>query len=255
LFNILKKQKEYFMNYDNLLEIAKNTRSIRRFKPDPFPDDYIEKMIEVARLAPSGFNQQPWEYVIVKSPDLRKQITDSFKTYWSQSREMETTREAWQKVWNPETVGSEADYSVAPVIILLFGDTRTKSGLPMGVRFDVNRREYIYTSSLANTFLYLHMAAATLGLASQWLSTVATPYVHCMIKEWLGIPEHLEIYDALAVGYPAVQARPKLLKDKEKTVHYDYCGPTAFRTDAEVKDFIQRARTWTIASHNRKADQ
>jgi nitroreductase len=246
---------EVLMDYDNLLELVKNTRSIRRFKPDPIPDEFIDKIIEVARQAPSGFNQQPWEYVIVKSPELRQKITESFKTYWSQSREMETTRESWQQVWNPEAVGSQADYSVAPVIILLFGDRRTQAGLPMGVRFDTHRCEQIYVSSLANTLLYVHMAAASLGLASQWLSTVSTPYVHCMIKDWLGIPAHLEIYDALAVGYPAVQPRPKLLREKEKMVHYDYCGPEAFRTDGEVQDFIRKARTWTIASHNRQPDE
>jgi transposase InsO family protein len=79
----------------------------------------------------------------------------------------------------------------------------------------------------------MHMAAATLGLASQWLSTVSTPYVHCMVKEWLGIPATLEIYDLMAVGYPAVKPRPKLLREKDKMVHFDYCGPEAFRTDEE----------------------
>ena len=64
-----------------------------------------------------------------------------------------------------------------------------------------------------------------------------------------------EIYDALALGYPAVQPRPKLLREKYKMVHYDYCGPDVFRTDDEVKDFIRKARTWTIASHNRKPDE
>jgi nitroreductase len=37
------------MEYNDLLDLVKNTRSIRRFKPDPFPDDYIDKIIEVAR--------------------------------------------------------------------------------------------------------------------------------------------------------------------------------------------------------------
>jgi len=44
------------MEYDGLLELVKKRRSIRRFKPDPIPDGYIEKIIEVARWAPSGFN-------------------------------------------------------------------------------------------------------------------------------------------------------------------------------------------------------
>jgi nitroreductase len=243
------------VDYDALLNMVQNTRSIRRFKADPIPDEYVDKIVEVARWAPSGFNQQPWEFVVVKKPELRKKIADSFNTYWNQSREMETTRESWQQVWNPEAVGTDADYSIAPVYILLFGDPRTKEGLPMGVRFDAHRREYIYISSLANAFLYTHMAAATLGLASQWLSTISTPYIHCMVKEWLGIPKELEIYDMMALGYPAVKPRPKLLREKDKIVHYDYCDPQTFRSDEEVRDFIRKARTWTIASHNRKPDE
>jgi nitroreductase len=243
------------MNYDSLLEFVKNTRSIRRFKPDTIPDEYIRKIIEVARWAPSGFNQQPWEFVVVRKPELRKKITEYIVTYGSQSREMESTREPWQITWKPEPVGSEADYSVAPIYIIIFGDTRTKEGLPMGVRFDEHRRETIFISSLANAFLYMHMAAGTLGLASQWVSAVATPYAHCMIKDLLGIHKELEIYDMLAVGYPAVKPRPKLMREKDQIVHFDYCGPEAFRSDEEVREYIRKSRVWTIASHQRKADK
>ena len=244
------------MNYDALLELVKSTRSIRRFKPDPIPDEYIDKIIEVARWAPSGFNQQPWEFVVVRKPELRKKIAEYTGIYWSQSREMEATRESWQGAWNPEPVGSEADYSVAPVYIIIFGDTRAKEGLPMGVRFDEHRRETIFISSLANAFLNMHMAASTLRLASQWVSAVATPYAHCMIKDLLGIRcQELEIYDMLAVGYPAVQPRPKLMRDKDRIVHFDCCGPEAFRTDEEVREYIHKSRTWTIASHKRKPDK
>ncbi|MFC1910246.1 nitroreductase family protein [Chloroflexota bacterium] len=243
------------MDYDALLEMVKRTRSIRRFKPDPIPDEYIDKIIEVARWAPSGFNQQPWEFVVVKNLELRKKIAEYTGIYWSQSREMEATRESWQGAWNPEPVGSEADYSLAPVYILLFGDVRAMEGLPMGVRFDHNRREIIFVSSLANAFLYMHMATSTLGLASQWVSAVATPYTHCMIKNLLGINKELEIYDMLAVGYPAVRPRPKLMRDKDQLIHYDHCGSETFRTDEQVRDYISKSRTWTMACHKRKPDK
>jgi len=42
------------MDYESFLELAKNRRSIRRFKPDQVPDDYIDKIIEACSLAPSG---------------------------------------------------------------------------------------------------------------------------------------------------------------------------------------------------------
>jgi nitroreductase len=241
--------------YNSLLEVVKKTRSIRRFKSDPLPAEYIDKIIEMARYAPSGYNQQPWEFVIVRKLELRQKIAQYTSTHWSQSREMEATRPSWQGIWNPEPVGSEADYSVAPVYIVLCGDTRTKAGLPMAVRFDAHRLETIFTSSLANAFLYMHMAASCLGLASQWISAVSTPYTQCMLKNLLGIREELDIYDMLALGYPAVQPKPKLMRATDKMVHFDYCGPEAFRTDEEVRDYIHRARTWTMASHARKPDK
>ena len=43
----------------------------------------------------------------------------------------------------------------------------------------------------------------------------------------------MEIYDMMALGYPAIEPAPKLLKDKAQTVHYDDCGIDDFRTDKE----------------------
>ena len=64
------------MDYDSLLDLVKKRRSIRRFKADPIPDDYITKIIDVARWAPSGFNMQPWEFLVVKKPELRERIVE-----------------------------------------------------------------------------------------------------------------------------------------------------------------------------------
>jgi len=46
------------MDYDSLLELVKNRRSIRKFRTDPVPDEHVDKIIEVARQAPSGYNTQ-----------------------------------------------------------------------------------------------------------------------------------------------------------------------------------------------------
>lgn len=64
------------VNYDELLELVKNRRSVRWFKPDSIPDEYIDKIIEVARWAPSGFHTQPWEFVVIKKKELRNKIAD-----------------------------------------------------------------------------------------------------------------------------------------------------------------------------------
>lgn len=54
------------MKYDDLIELFKDRRSIPKFKSDPIPDEYVDKIIEAARFAPSGFNTQPWEFVLIK---------------------------------------------------------------------------------------------------------------------------------------------------------------------------------------------
>ena len=244
------------MDYESLLELVKKRRSIRRFKPDPIPDEYIEKIIEVARWAPSGFNMQPWEFIVVKKPELRRKIVEFVTEYWNQSKAMETTRESWQgKPWKTSGVlDAGMDFTTAPVFIILYGDTRTKAGLPMGLRYDANRCRLIFTSGLANAFLYMHLAATTLNLASQWVSTITTPFANCMVKNLLGIPAEMEPYDMLALGYPALKPSGKFMRDPKRMIHYDDCGPEDFRLEDEVKDFVKRARNWTIGTHRKKAD-
>jgi hypothetical protein len=51
--------------YDQLLSLVMTRRSVRHFRPDLIPDGYIERMIEIARWAPSGFHSQPWEFVVI----------------------------------------------------------------------------------------------------------------------------------------------------------------------------------------------
>ena len=58
------------MDYDALLELVKTRRSIRAFTDRPVPDDVVEKVIEVARWAPSGANSQPWEFVVVTEREV-----------------------------------------------------------------------------------------------------------------------------------------------------------------------------------------
>ena len=60
--------------YDCLLDLVKKRRTIRQFKSDPIPDEYITKIIDVARWAPSGFHTQPWEFVVIKKPEIKNKI-------------------------------------------------------------------------------------------------------------------------------------------------------------------------------------
>lgn len=242
------------MDYDSLLGLVKERRSIRRFKTDSIPDDIIQKIIEVARWAPSGFNMQPWEFIVIKKPEIKDKIVDFISQIRPLTKTLETTREAWMgQVWKMTGLTEkEMDYTTAPVYIILLGDPRTNVGLPMYIRNDKDCRDTIYVASLANAFIYMHLAATSLGLASQWISATHNSYVQTMIKNLLGIPVELELFDMIALGYPAIKPNPKLMRETKEMIHYDDCGVEDFRDINGVRDFVKRARNWNIGAHRRK---
>lgn len=241
------------MDYFGFLELVKNRRSIRRFKPDPIPDEYIEKIIEAARWAPSGYNSQPWEFVVVKDKKLKDSILQPFDLHKSLITAAEGTgsKQRQQQMAYP-WLDEEMDYRIAPVIIILFSDTRTKVAIPdMGKR-DPDKTRLLFNCGLSCAFMYMHLAAATLGLATQWLSGISQ--YHDLLVEILGVPEEFEAYGMMPVGYPAYKPRPKLLRSRDKMVHYDHSGKEDFRTDAEVNDFARRTWIWTTTNHRRGVD-
>src|SRR6266702_4101048 len=61
-------QPNFFGDYDTLIELVRNRVSVRNLKPDPIPDEYVDKILEIGRWAMSGANGQPWEFVVVKDP-------------------------------------------------------------------------------------------------------------------------------------------------------------------------------------------
>ena len=218
--------------YNNLLEIVKKRRSMRQLKSDPISDDYIDKIIEVARWAPSGFHTQPWEFVVVKDKDLKDKITDA----------IEKNRPSMSK-------GRQPYYSNAPIFIILLGDWRAKVGLPGSPEDQDRRVDNLFCSSLASAFLYMHLAAATLGLSACWVSAASATKPQQKIKDILGIPEALRIYDMMVVGYGTHAPIPKVIRKKEDVIHYDYCGIEDFRTDEEVITEAKETKAWCIDAH------
>lgn len=234
------KGKENFMDYENFLNLVKMRRSIRNFKPDPIPDDYIEKIIEAARWAPSGANSQPWEFIIIKDKSLKDKIVDILLEHAEYSRKVELTRE--ESLRFPSTINppKEPGFKNAPVFIVVCGDPRTKEAYPLLTM--ITRGDSHFVSGLASAFLYMALAATALGLGAQWISATGSPYVKCILKQLLRIPEKIEIYDMMALGFPAYKPGEKFLREISEMVHYERYDSKKFRDDNEIRDFIIRLR-------------
>ena len=59
---------------DDLWEAMSTARTIRRFRPDPVDDAVLARCLEAATWAPSGGNQQPWRFVVLRSPESRQAL-------------------------------------------------------------------------------------------------------------------------------------------------------------------------------------
>jgi nitroreductase len=235
------------VDYEGLLELIKNTRSIRRFRPEPIPDEYVDQIIEAGRWAPSAGNSQPWEFIVVKKQELKDSIVQIIMEQNVFSAKMELAREPEQRFYGQAGPPERLHYREAPVFIIVCGDPRTKDAYPLNIV--LQRGESMFLSSLANAFLFMHMAATALGLGSQWVSSTGNPFAQSLIKNLLGIPRELVLYDMLAVGYSAVEPTPRFMRPKEELVHYDCYDKSKFRTDEEVRDFLRRNKVWLSTRH------
>ena len=59
---------------DNIWEAMSTMRAMRRLKPDPVPDDLIQKILQAGQWAPSGGNTQRWRFLVVRDPAVKKQV-------------------------------------------------------------------------------------------------------------------------------------------------------------------------------------
>jgi nitroreductase len=89
--------KEAAVHYEELLELLKTRRTVRALKADPLPDGAMEKILEAARWAPTGFNMQPQELLVVEDPALREGIREIIEKWIdSDFYDLDDTREPWQ---------------------------------------------------------------------------------------------------------------------------------------------------------------
>jgi nitroreductase len=66
-----------------LFEALYTTRALRRFKPDPVPDELLFQVIDAAIRAPAGSNQQIWHFLIVRDAEKRRQIGEWYWQTWT----------------------------------------------------------------------------------------------------------------------------------------------------------------------------
>ncbi|MBI4333096.1 MAG: nitroreductase family protein [Chloroflexi bacterium] len=219
-------------DYDKLLEIARRRRSIRVFKPDPIPDGHVEKILEVARWAMSGANGQPWEFVVVKDKDTRAKIYELYKAHRRFVDVIERTR--IEEIRQPITGAVDEGvplFKDAPVIIVICGDPRTLQATVMAAQFVGGERETFHMN-IANATMMIHLAAASLGLGTQWATT--TVHFEAGLKQLLGIPQIYKVPQVVPVGYPDYTPHGAWRRKLSDIVHNEKFDMSRYRSDEQI---------------------
>ncbi len=169
-------------------------RSVRLFSGDPVPREMIELAIMTGSTAPSGAHQQPWTFVAVGDPDVKRQIRIAAEEEERQSYEGGRMPAEWLTALAPlGTDWHKPFLETAPWIVVLFEQVHGR--FPDG-----SSRKHYYARESVGIACGLFVAAIRqMGLAT----LTHTPSPMGFLRTILERPMHERPFVLLPVGYPA----------------------------------------------------
>ena len=165
-----------------LKEVIEKRESIRDYEDKPIPQDKLLRVLEAARLAPSGSNRQPWKFVVVKDRQTRQKLA--------------------------QAAGGQTFVGKAPVVIAAVA-TMPELVMICGVAE--------YPVDLAIAVDHLTLAAVDEGLGTCWIGAFSQEKV----REILKIPKSCRTVALLPLGFPKQPGRPKVRKSLDEIVCYE----------------------------------
>ena len=173
-------------------------RSVREFSSKAVPFDLIENAIRVAASAPSGANQQPWSFVVVSDPEVKRQMR-----FAAEAEEKDNYQRRMSDAWREALAHLGTDWrkphiEVAPYVIVVF---RQAYGLLLDDRSGREQRvkHYYSEESLGIAVGFLLAALHISGLAT----LTHTPSPMKFLCDILERPANERPYVLIPVGYPA----------------------------------------------------
>ncbi len=177
---------------NNLDDVIKGRRSVRRYLDKDIPDDLLDEVLESVRWAPSWANAQPWEIVVIKDKALKESI---------------------QSTVNPRNPSSLALVN-APVLLVVCGQLK-KSGYYNDT----------YPTKFGDWFLHdLGLATQNLCLAAHniGLGTVIVGlFDHDRVGELINLPDNHEVLTLIPLGYPDQEPKPPKRREQSEYVHLE----------------------------------
>lgn len=196
---MLSKAEEWFHHVNQ-------RRSVRDFSPEPVPRELIEWAIRSASTAPSGAHRQPWKFVAISDPEIKKRIRIAAEKEERESYEGGRMSEEWKAALKPiGTDWHKPFLEIVPWIVVVFEET---------YRLDAEGRtekNYYVKESVGIACGLFIDALHQMGLAT----LTHTPSPMGFLSEILQRPKSERPFILFPIGYPAVNATVPDLKRKD----------------------------------------
>jgi len=171
-----------------LIELLTWRRDVRRFRRDPLPKDLIERLLEIAALAPSVGLSQPWRFVLVEDPARRAAARANFETANAAALAAYEGAEA-ERYARLKLAGLDE----APVHLAVFADRATSQGRGLGRATMPEMVEYSTVTAIHTLWL----AARAHGVGLGWVS-IFDPGA---LSQSLEVPATWSLVGYLCLGY------------------------------------------------------
>ncbi len=167
-----------------VLDVIQKRQSVRKYKEDPIPEKALMRVLEAARLAPSGSNIQPWKFIIVKDKALKEKLAQA----------------------------SAGQFFMAEAPIIIVG-----CGFPDKCYAHMGRYMKSWSVDVTIALEHLILQAQEEGLGTCWIGSFEEEEV----KAILNIPENVKVLALTPLGYPDEIPRFRRRKSLDEIIAYD----------------------------------
>lgn len=195
----------------------------------------------------SGANAQPWEFIVIKDPQTRAKIAQSFVVESQRTLSFEKVKiEEMRHPGAGAHAQGQVGFGDAPVLIVVCGDVRTLQATVLAHQY-LSGDWAVFHMNLSNATLLMQLAAFTLGLGAQWVSV--SEVWEEELKAILDIPPFFRIYTIVPVGYPAYKPPPPYRRELKELVHLEKFDRSKYRTEEDIWNFILQLRKRTTPAY------
>jgi F420 biosynthesis protein FbiB-like protein len=199
---------------DAFWQTVRGRRSVRRFRPDPLPDELVERVLEAGGWAPSPHGSQPWRFALLTRVETKERLADAMGETWRHNLAMDGDP---QEVIEARLAGSRRRLLEAPVLITVCLYTEDLDRYPDPQRAAAERTMAI--QSLGACVQNMLLAAYAEGIDGGWMC--APLFCPEVVVEALGLDPRLSPHALIALGHAAADPKRRARRTVETLVVFD----------------------------------